>query len=152
MTTPRTTTITLPGGVRRTTTTRTVSVVMVPFIRSRKVFFRIEGLLPNMRHRPLFDDVDVSSWCREETFTRVSATTSESTADNNATLTGHPEGSSSLISDADGVIEGSFYIPNTSSLRFRSGRREFKVRDWNATLDTNAISKAFASYTAQGTP
>ena len=151
MTTPRTTTITLPGGVRRTTTTRTVSVVLLPFIRSRKVYFKIEGLLPNMRHRPLFDDVDVSDWCREETFVRVSTTTSESTVDNTASLTAHPEGSASLISDAAGVIEGSFYIPNTSALRFRAGRREFKVRDWNATTDANSISKAFASYTAQGT-
>ena len=151
MTTPRTTTITLPGGVRRTTTTRTVSVVLLPFIRSRKVSFKIEGLLPNMRHRPLFDDTDVSVWCREESFVRVSATTAETTVDNTASLTAHPDGSSDLISDANGVIEGSFYIPNTSSLRFRAGRREFKVRDWNSTEDSNAISKAFATYTAQGT-
>lgn len=151
MTTPRTTTITLPGGVRRTTTTRTVSVVLLPFIRSRKVFFRIEGLLPNMRHRPLFDNVDVTDWCREEPFQRVSALTAETTVDGSNSLTAHPEGSASLISDAAGVIEGSFYIPNTDSLRFRSGRREFKVRDWNATTDANSISRAFATYTAQGT-
>lgn len=151
MTTPRTTTVTLPGGIRRTTETRTVSVVLLPFIRSRKVFFKIEGLMPNTRHRPLFDDVDVSDWCREESFQRISDTTGELTVDESETLTAHPEGSSNLISDANGIIEGSFYIPNTNDLRFRAGRREFKVRDWNATSDDNAISKAFASYTAQGT-
>ena len=151
MTTPRTTTVTLPGGIRRTTETRTVSVVLLPFIRSRKVYFRVEGLMPNTRHRPLFDDVDVSDWCKEEAFQRVSDTTGELTVDNSETLTGHPDTAGDLISDSAGVVEGSFYIPNTSSLRFRAGRREFKLRDWNATSDSNAISKAFASYTAQGT-
>lgn len=145
-------TVTLPGGVRRTTETRRLDVVLIPFIRARKVFFKIEGLLPNMRHRPLFDDVDVSAWCREETFTRVSTLTADDLFDDDAAnLSAHPDGSSDLISDANGVIEGSFFIPNTASLRFRSGRREFKVRDWNATTDQNAISKAFAAYTAQGT-
>lgn len=147
---PRTTTVILPGGIRRTTETRTLTVVLLPFIRSRKVFFKIEGVLPNTRHRPLFDDVDVSAWCREETFQRATDVETEATVQNSATLVAHPEGSTNLISDANGVIEGSFYIPNTDALRFRAGRREFKVRDWAATSDTNAISKAFASYTAQG--
>lgn len=149
--TTRTTTITLPGGIRRTTEDRVVSVVLLPFIRSRKVYFRVDGLLPNTRHRPLFDDIDVSAWCREEAFQRISDITENTTNRNSQNLTAHPDGSANLISDAAGVIEGSFYIPNTASLRFRAGRREFKLRDWNATTDDNAISKAFASYTAQGT-
>ena len=150
--TPRVTTRLLPGGVRETTQTTTVNTTLVPWIRSRKVFFKIEGLLPNMRHRPFFDDVDVSSWCREETFTRVATDgTLTLNVNNPESLSGHPETSSNLISDADGVIEGSFFIPNTSALRFRTGAREFKVRDWDATTDESAISKAFASYTATGT-
>lgn len=148
---PITTTISLPGGVTQRTTTRTVSVVLLPFIRARKVFFKIEGLLPNMRHRPLFDDVDVSAWCREETFQNVGGLSSDLTVASSSSLTGHPETASNLISDANGVIEGSFFIPNTPSLRFRTGQREFKVRDWSATTDASAISKAFASYTAKGT-
>lgn len=144
-------TVNLPGGVRRTTETRRLDVVLIPWIRSRKVFFRIEGVLPNMRHRPLFDDVDVSDWCREENFQRASSVNGDLSSDNASSLTSHPDGSGALISDANGIIEGSFFIPNTANLRFRAGRREFKVRDWEALNDGSAISKAFAAYTAQGT-
>lgn len=148
-----TTTVTLPGGIRQTTTTRVLNVVFLPFMRSRKIFFKIEGLLPNMRHKPFFNGVDVSDWCREETFRRISDLTQDESleVENSDTLTAHPEGSSSLISDSTGTIEGSFFLPNTSSLRFRAGRKEFKVLDWNAENERTSISKAFASYTSQGT-
>ena len=145
----RPTSVNLPGGIRRTTETRSVENVLLPFIRARKVFFKMEGLLPNMRHRPYFDGVDVSDWCREEVFQFASSIDDDQDLTDNEVE--HPEGKSSLISDSDGVIEGSFFVPNTSSLRFRAGRREFKVLDWNSTADSNAISKAYAAYTAQGT-
>lgn len=139
------------SSVEVTSETRTINVTLLPFIRSRKVYFRMEGLLPNTRHRPLFDDVDVSDWCREEPYVQVATMDAELNVSNSASLTSHPEGESQLVSDSQGEIEGSFYIPNTSNVRFRSGRREFKVRDWLATTDDNSLSSAFAPYTAQGT-
>lgn len=151
MLTPRTTTTTLPGGITIVTETRTVDVTLIPFIRSRKVFFRAEGLLPNTRHRPWFDGVDVSAWCREETFqNRDGQNWASADGFNAAALTQHPETSSSLIADANGVIEGSFYIPNTNALKFRTGTREFKLLDYLAADDTNAISAAYANYVARG--
>lgn len=151
--TPRVTTRLLPGGVRETTQTRTVNTTLIPWIRSRKVYFKMEGLLPNTKHRAFFDGVDVSAWVREESFIFVSTDITETlgTDEDIASLTGHPDTASDLISDANGTIEGSFFIPNTSVIRFRTGTREFKVRDWSATTDQNAVSKAFASYTATGT-
>lgn len=151
--TPRVTTRLLPGGVRETTQTRTVNTTLIPWIRSRKVYFKMEGLLPNTKHRAFFDGVDVSAWVREEPFIFVSTDITETLGTNQdlASLTGHPETASDLISDVNGTIEGSLFIPNTSSIRFRTGTREFKVRDWNATTDENAVSKAFANYTATGT-
>ena len=153
MLTPRVTTISLPGGITQTTDTSTVSTTLIPFIRSRKVFFKIEGLLPNMAHTPFFDGVDVSDWCREEAFQFAGSLDEDLSGDETETafLTGHPETSSALISNANGEIEGSFFLPNTSSIRFRTGAREFKVRDAAATTDENAISSAFSTYTAQGT-
>ena len=144
-------TINLPGGVRQRTTTRVLSIVLIPWIRPRKVFFKIEGLLPNTRHKALFDNIDVSSWVREEPFQLASTVLTELTERDSDTLTSHPEGSSNLVSDTNGIIEGSFYIPNTDNIRFRTGAREFKVRDYNALNDATAISKAFATYTAKGT-
>ena len=40
-----------------------------------------------------------------------------------------PRGSSNLVSDGSGVIEGSFLLPNNDSLRFKKGDREFKLLD-----------------------
>jgi len=145
----RPTSVNLPGGIRRTTETRTVDSVLLPFIRSQLVYFRMEGLLPNMRHRPFFDGVDVSDWVREEPFQFISEVDSDD--DLTQDETSHPEGATPLISDNNGVIEGSLFIPNNSTLRFRAGRREFKVLDWNSLNDATALSKAFAAFTAQGT-
>lgn len=139
------------GSVSSSSQTRTVSVTLIPFIRSRKVYFHARGLLPNTTHTPYFNDVDVSAWCREESFVQsADNTTQESTSSNN-TATAHPSGSTALISNSSGEIEGSFFIPNTSSIRFRTGTRQFKLLDDLATNDDNAISKAFASYRAVGT-
>lgn len=139
------------GSILSSSQTRTLSVTLIPFIRSRKVYFYARGLLPNTTHDAFFDGVDVSDWCREETFTRIADSTTQDSTSSNNTATSHPDGSTALISDSNGEIQGSFFIPNTSSLRFRVGSRVFKLRDSNATTDDNAISKAYATYTARGT-
>ena len=122
---------------------------MIPFIRSRKVWFKIEGLLPNMRHRPYFDGVDVSTWCREETFLNQSDQPDQDWPGSEL-FTTHPDGATDLVSDALGVIEGSFFIPNKAALKFRAGSREFKVLDYLASSDENSISKGYGAYSAQG--
>jgi hypothetical protein len=142
--------IQLPGGGSRTTETRIVEVVLLPFMRSRKVYFKAEGLIPNMRHRPFFDGIDVSSWCKAESFVNISSQAQVDT-DGSADFTEHPDGPSNLVSNQFGEIEGSFYVPNTPTLRFRAGTREFKLLDFQAPDDAQSISRAFASYTAQGT-
>lgn len=142
--------IQLPGGGSRTTETRMVEVVLLPFIRSRKVYFKAEGLIPNMRHRPFFDGVDVSVWCRSEAFVNISSQEQIDT-EGSSLFTEHPEGTTNLVSNQFGEIEGSFYIPNTPTLRFRAGSREFRLLDSQAPNVAESISRAFATYTAQGT-
>lgn len=139
------------GSVSSASQTRTVSVTLIPFIRSRKVYFHARGLLPNTAHTPYFNDVDVSAWCREESFVQAANDTSQVSTTANNTATSHPQGSTALISNSSGEIEGSFFIPNTNAIRFRTGSRQFKLLDDLATNDQNAISKAFATYRAVGT-
>lgn len=139
------------GSVRTSSETRTVSITLIPFMRSRKVYFYARGLLPNTTHTPYFAGTDVSSWCREETFVQSADNTTQDSTSTSNTATAHPDGSSALISDSNGEIQGSFWIPNTSSIRFRTGTRQFKLLDSDATADNNAISRAFASYRAVGT-
>lgn len=139
------------GAITSTSETRVVSVTLIPFIRSRKVYFFARGLLKSTDHTPYFNGVDVSSWCREETFVQISSSTTQDSTTANSTATAHPEGSTALVSNSAGEIEGSFYIPNTNAIRFRTGSRQFKLLDADATDDSNALSKAFATYRATGT-
>lgn len=149
---------------------RVVDVALIPWVRSRKIYFHAQGLKPNTKFTPFFDGENVSEWCREEA-TFVQWADRDSDIGNQYTSTTyeeHPEGTSDLVSDANGEIIGSFFVPNISpeyfvatvgkrkkkksyvGLRFRSGVREFKLLDIDRNDWNTAESKAFAYYTAVG--
>ena len=138
--------------IRKVVGDKTVSLTFLPFIRSRKVFFKAEGLRPLTRYFPFFDGVPVSEFCREETFKRYGALATDVSYSNRyRKSTSHPETASNLETDANGTIEGSFFIPSTETLRFRAGTREFKLLDISKNDDNAALSSASFNYTAQGT-
>jgi hypothetical protein len=62
-----------------------------------------------------------------------------------ANITGDP-----LITGANGDLNILFHIPNTSSIRFRTGTREFKLID-NTTAAGEYTSKGISLYSASGT-
>jgi hypothetical protein len=95
---------------------RVVDTSVVPFIRSRDVIYNINGLKPNTTIIPFFDDVDVSAFC--DVFT----------------------------SDSGGDLTGTFSIPNTDLVKFRTGERVFRVTD----NDLISTTSAEAVYTATG--
>lgn len=107
---------------------RLLQTAAIPFMRSRKIYFRGQGFRPDTEVFPFFDDIDVSDWCRSESFVRVSNASSTVGNVQNSAL-GHPEGSSALIADANGDVEGSFFIPSTANFRFPTGTRVFKLID-----------------------
>jgi hypothetical protein len=135
--------------IRQVVDDRIVDVALVPFIRSRKIFFNAVGLRPNTKIIPYFDQVDVSSWCRSETFKRINSNRTEY-GNTQSNATAHPNGSSALYTDDEGRVSGSFFIPNTSLIRFRSGAREFSLLDITAYDPENSSSLATAIYTAAG--
>lgn len=139
--------------VRKKVGDRTVSLTFLPFIRSRKVFFRAEGLRPNTRYFPFFDGTLVSDFCREESFNRHASTRGDAVYYGNRyrKSTAHPQGSTNLETNSNGEIEGSFFIPSSPTLRFRAGSREFKLLDISKNDDTTALSRASINYVAQGT-
>jgi hypothetical protein len=126
-----------------------VSVSIIPWMRSIKIYFRALGLRPNTRHFPFFDGVLVSDWCREEAYSNVATDPTEygNLYDN---ATAHPEGSSTLFSDTEGKIEGSFFVPSTSALKFGTGSREFKLLDISVDDNDEAISIASTLFVATG--
>jgi hypothetical protein len=154
---------------------RIVDLCIVPWVRSRKVFFKAQGLTPNTKFTPFFDGKDVSVWCREESTFVQWSDRNEDIGNKYTTVTEHPAGTTPLIADANGEVIGSFFIPNIKpqyeiertettkrkwygkkkrstsySIRFRAGIREFKLLDINVNDWNHANSKAFAYYTVAG--
>lgn len=142
--------------VRKEVGDRTVSLTFLPFIRARKVFFHAEGLRPNTQYFAFFDGTPVANYVREESFERFASSTNGGWkyGDRYKLSAEHPEGKSTLTSDLNGNIAGSFFIPsgnNATIPRFKAGEREFKLLDISVNNDANALSSASAIYTAQGT-
>ena len=133
--------------IREVVGNKVVDVALIPWIRSRKIYFKVGGLRPNTKYYPYFDNKAVDSWVREETFVNFSADTTDYGNQYDA-ATSHPQGSSSLVSDTNGAIEGSFFIPHK---QFKTGTRQFKLLDISGGLDNQALSVATATYEAKGT-
>lgn len=135
--------------IREVIDNRVIETISIPYMRSRKIYFRAIGLIPYQQYWAFFDNVDVSSWVRSETFVNY-ASDEEDYGNRYDTATAHPEGASILVSNAYGIIEGSFFLPNTDAIRFLSGTREFKLLNVSTNLNANATSLAFANYTSTG--
>ena len=119
--------------IREVIDEKVVDVALIPFMRSVKMSFRVQGLKPNTRHYPFFDGVSVAEWVdATASFTRHgSSTTAVGNRHNRATT--HPDAPNAadriLTSDAAGKIEGNFFVPNTDAIRFRTGTRAFELMD-----------------------
>jgi hypothetical protein len=135
-----------------------VDLTVLPFIRSRKVFFRAEGLAPNREHFVYFDKTPISGYTKTETTFQTfsdSAILDDLTDGEYTDGTTHPEGSSSeLVTDKFGKITGSFFIPNNDTLRFDAGIRRVSILDIDRTADTYSeaasTSTGVANYVAMG--
>lgn len=154
----RTTTVTVDRVVsdetiREVVGDRVVDIALIPFMRSRRVYFRALGLIPFQRYWPFFDNVDVSSWVKQEAFTSF-AENVDDYGDRYQSATSHPWGSTNLVSDANGIIEGSFFIPSgapgSATPRFRTGTREFKIINISTNDETQATSRAASTFSARG--
>jgi hypothetical protein len=113
------------------------------------IHFRAFGLTPNQQFYAFFDETDVNDWVRQETFTRMSDDP-EDFGNRFQNSTTHPDGATTLSSDANGVLEGAFFIPNTNAIRFRTGRREFRLSNANSARAANSTSLASGFYEANG--
>jgi len=128
---------------------RVLQTAFLPFMRARKVFFKVQGLRPNTRVFPFLDGNNISDFTRSETFQFYSDTNIDfgNTLKN---TTAHPDGSSNLITDANGDVSGSFIVPNNDTLKIRVGTKEFKIMDISADNEKNAGCIAKAPYSAAG--
>lgn len=106
---------------------RIVSVENIPYIRSREIEFDAEKFKPDTRLYPFFDNVDVSD---------VVKPTDGDFGD-------------ALITDSAGRVSGTFEIPNSEELRFRTGERVLKLTDSAINSSTSSTS-GIVIYSASG--
>ena len=128
---------------------RVIDVDLLPYIRSRKIYFKAEGLRPNSKVFAFFDGKNVASWVKSGSFQYFSNDTVDY-GDTYNRATQHPDSPSTLTTDANGKVEGSFFLPSTVSTRFRTGTREFKILDISVDNESAALSVARAIYAATG--
>lgn len=126
-----------------------VNVNFTPFMRSRKVSFKATKLKPNTRVYIFFDGKDVSEYCMSESFVRF-----RSTSFRKRLFTDSQQkvglGTANLVSDDSGNLEGTFIVPNNSSLRFRTGRKVFKLSDSPTNNESDETTSAETFYEARG--
>ena len=143
-----TTTTVVPDSVTKELGNRVVEVNFVPFIRSRKIYFHAERMKPNTKVYAFFDNTNVTTWCNDaDSFQEFSAQT-------DVTVYGPDQTSNNaggdLITSASGEITGSFLIPRTSSLAFKTGAKLFRLTDSSTNNSTDETTNAEATYHAQG--
>ena len=138
---------------------RVAGVEVIPFMRSRLVSFKAEGLRPNAKVWAYFGNRNMSAWCRPtNSFVEFSTTDSE-VGSSQSSATGIV-GSGQLTTNNRGEVFGELLIPNTDALRFRTGTQDFQILDINvdttsARLTTaqaaESLTNSTAPYTSTGT-
>jgi hypothetical protein len=128
---------------------RVLQTAFLPFMRARKVGFKVQGLRPNTRVFLLMDGINISDYARTESFTRY-GTNPVDEGNTLFGLTSHQDGTNTLTTDGNGEIEGSFLVPNNNTLRFRVGDRQLKFLDISVDNEAAAGCIARGTYSAKG--
>jgi len=127
----------------------------IPTMRSKLIRFRATGLQPNANMYAFFNNVSVDNWVRAEDFSSIDWETEFNNDVDYGTsqigATEHPNGKSQLTTDANGVCEGSFFIPSTPSFFFHCGTLKFELKNVTGVGNQNYTSRAITNYTAAGT-
>ena len=151
-----------PDTIQTSFGERVVDIRMIPFIRSRRVKFKATRLKPNTKFYSYFEDINVSNYVKpilEADFVRHTDTPVEVEPLTDTELEGrHPDltatditnSTNAIISDATGTAYGEFYIPNTDSIKFRTGDRLFLLVDDEDNNRGAITSSARAVYSAKG--
>lgn len=141
--------------VRENVKDNLLDIAFIAWMRSRRVYFRCYGFKPYTRVFAFFDGQEVNDWIKVEPFKYISQDDTQygQLYGNN---TSHPFGKTDiLVTDGEGVIQGSFYIPSSrdgvsNGRRFRTGTREFRLMDVSVIDESVATNTAVAGFTSSG--
>jgi len=132
---------------------RVQEVEIIPFMRSRRIFFSAKGLRPNAHMFAYFDGRDMSAWVRQEQGPTNFSDNPTEFSSQYANATEYPAalgGKSELMTDSKGELFGSFFLPNTDAIQFRTGAQEFKLLDVSSGNDDDALTFASSMYVSSG--
>ena len=121
--------ITGSDAVRNSIGERTVDVSVIPFIRARDITVSVTGMKPNTRVYAFFDGEPVSEYC---------------------TPSGGMLGDVINTDDTGSITGLTFSIPNSDTLRFRTGERQFLLCDNTSGDLVSAGTYGEVVYQAQG--
>lgn len=138
----------VPSIQTQSTGDRVVEMNVVPYMRSRKIYFKAIGLKPDTRLYAFFDGINVDNYVRLESSFLDYTTRTDSA--NYLDASSHPDGAIALYSDANGVVIGSFVIPNTPTLKFKTGQRTFRLTSSSSNSLTAVSTSAESTYSANG--
>lgn len=118
----------VPNTVLQDIGDRVVDVSLESWIRAKTISFSATRLKPNTRVYAFFDGVPVSAYITPS----------------GGTLGG------ALITDNFGAVSGTFAIPNTDTIRFRTGVRQFRLSDQSDNSYSSVRTSANVNYQATG--
>jgi len=122
---------------------RIVEVNFIPFMRTRLVAFSATRMKPATQVYAFFDGTAVASYVKSGSYSYTPLVGVN-------TVTAHPGTASTLTTDANGAVSGTFLIPNNSALNFPTGQKEFKLTQSSTNDDEVTTTSATANYTAAG--
>tara|TARA_B100001079_G_scaffold57526_1_gene48244 strand:+ start:1384 stop:6360 length:4977 start_codon:yes stop_codon:yes gene_type:complete len=128
---------------RFSTGDRIVEVNFVPFMRTRLVAFSATRMKPATQVYAFFDGTSVAD------YVSTNASSYDPLVGIN-TVTSHPATATTLTTDANGAVSGTFLVPNNSTLNFPTGEKEFKLTQSSVNNDEVTTTSSTAMYTAAG--
>jgi len=144
----------VPDTVTKDLGSKVVEVNFVPFMRSRRVYFKAELMKPDSKVYAFFNGKDITAYCNQETYQEFSDQSNVKTFEGETQWVDDSfatsSNSGSLTVDSTGKVEGSFIIPRNASMKFRTGTREFRLTDSTTNSKTDESTFAEAQFHAQG--
>lgn len=128
-----------------------LNVTFVPFIRSRKIYFKGSMLKPNTTFYLYFDDVNITSYALDGvSFVQYGSSSDVERFEGLTTGFDSPDADGGIVTDSAGEVEGWFVIPNNDTLRFRTGSRQIRLTDNSSNNRVLELSSAETTYHAKG--
>jgi hypothetical protein len=122
---------------------------IIPYMRSRSILFKMQGMMPSTRVYGFFDGVDVNSYVTPITEAEFNAGLKTITG---APITPAAAAGSALVTGTDGVAYGMFRIPNDESVKFKTGSKRLRFVDnpTNSSTFGQFVTSCEATYSAEG--